>query len=201
MNTTRICVSVSHQTCHQSSIRACRVNAKRCVFPVNGSLASSEPIRIFRKRRDRNRILSVAHAIRFHISGTSSWSMWMVWPHCLRAFVPLLVFRRELRRPDEPRIGGGYLPASRIASRIQDRLCRSAGQSREWASFRSSGDTSSPGAHHGPTPGAHLRSLNSNPPALRTDFQKTLGVPSVRYDKACGGYNRDPASVSFLVMV
>ncbi len=97
----------------------------------------------FRKRRDRNRILSVAHAVRFHISGISFWSMWIVWLSWLCAFVPLSVSRPELRPPDEPRIAGGCRPANRSAARIQGRLCRSVGNSGEWASFRSSGDTSS----------------------------------------------------------
>ncbi len=42
--------------------------------------------------------------------------------------------------------------------------------------------------------------------ALRTDFQTTLGVPGVRYDKACGGYRPRPGfrlvprdGVSYLV--
>ena len=51
----------------------------------------------FRKRRDRNRILSVAYAVRFHILGTSSCSMRMVWLRWPHAFVLLLISRREGR--------------------------------------------------------------------------------------------------------
>ena len=156
----------------------------------------------FRKRRDHNRILSVAHAVRFHISGTSSWSMWMVWLRWLRAFVPLLVSRREVRRPDKPRIAGGYLPASRFASRIQDRLCRSAGQAREWASFHSSGDTSNLARPSRPDTrsASTLNQLTSDEHFAQT-LRRRSAFQASDTTKRVKDTDRDPASVSFLVMV
>ena len=155
----------------------------------------------FRKRRDRNRILSVARAVRFHISGTSSWPMWMVWLRWLRAFVPLLVSWCELRRPDKPRIVGGCLPASRLASRIQDRLCRSAGKSRERASFRSSGDTSSHARPSRPdTRSASTLTLPAADEHFAQTFRRRSAFQAPDTTKRVGDTDRDRACVSFLVM-
>jgi len=156
----------------------------------------------FRKRRDRNRILSVAHAARFHISGTSSWSMWMVWLRWLRTFVPFLVSQRELRRPDKRRIAGGCLPASRFASRIQDRRCRSAGKSRGWASFRSSGDTSSQARPSRPdTRSASTLTQLATDEHFAQTFSRRSAFQASDTTKRVEDTDRDPASVSFLVMV
>ena len=155
----------------------------------------------FRKRRDHNRILSVAHAVRFHISGTSSWSMWMIWLSWFQPSVPLLVSRFELRRPEKRRIAGGCLPASRFAPRIQDRLCRSAGKSREWASSRSSVNTSSrsrpsrPDISNAPT----LTQLATDERFAQT-FRRRSACRASLVTKRVEDTDRDPASVSFLVM-